>query len=57
MDEIDQITFLRGTNQILRDEIQMLNRQIARLEDSKQTWQALAEAYRILSESQTNGNA
>ena len=57
MDEIDQITFLRGTNQILRDEIELLRRQIARLEDSKQTWQALAEAYRILSESQTNGHA
>jgi hypothetical protein len=56
-DEINMIEFMRETNQNLRDEIEMLRKQVQRLEESRDTWKALTEAYRILAESQTNGNA
>jgi cell division septum initiation protein DivIVA len=56
-DEINMIEFMRETNQGLRDEIEMLRKQVQRLEESRDTWKALTEAYRILAESQTNGNA
>jgi hypothetical protein len=56
-DEINMIEFMRETNQNLRAEIELLRQQNKRLEESRDTWKALTEAYRILAESQTNGNA
>jgi len=56
-EEINMIEFMRETNQSLRDEIELLRKQIERLEESRNTWKALTEAYRILAESPTNGNA
>ncbi len=56
-DEINMIEFMRETNQNLRAEIEMLRKQVQRLEESRDTWKALTEAYRILAENQTNGNA
>jgi hypothetical protein len=56
-DKINMIEFMRETNQNLRAEIELLRKQVARLEASLDTWKALATAWEFLAESKTNGNA
>ena len=42
---------------LLRAEIAVLRKQVARLEDSIETWKALSNGWQFLAENKTNGDA
>ncbi len=57
MDEKQLNDYLRDQCNVLRAEIELLRKQVARLEDGKETWKALSEAWQCLAELRANGNA
>ena len=57
MDDQQLIDYLRAECNTLRAEIELLRKKIARLEDGKETWKALSEAWQCLAELRANGNA
>jgi len=50
MDSNELNVYLRGVIEGLRDEIKLLEKQKARLEESRETWQKLAAAWEWLAE-------
>jgi prefoldin subunit 5 len=53
MQDLELIDYMREQLKVLRAEIALLNKTVARLEDSRDTWKALSEAWQWLAENKT----
>ena len=53
MQDLELIDYMREQLKVLRAEIALLNKMVARLEDSRDTWKALSEAWQWLAENKT----
>jgi prefoldin subunit 5 len=50
MQDLELIDYMREQLKVLRAEMDLLNKTVARLEDSRDTWKALCEAWQWVAE-------